>query len=83
VPTAPIGKLVDPTGAGDAYLAGLVFGVARRVPWPIVGRVAALLAAYAIEQRGCQEHHFTRPEFLARYTKAFGQSQELERSFAT
>ena len=82
VPTAPIQALVDPTGAGDAYLAGLVFGVARKLPWPVVGRVAALTAAYAIEQRGCQEHHFTRPDFLARYTSAFGAAQELTRSFA-
>jgi adenosine kinase len=82
VPTAPIRELVDPTGAGDAYLAGLVLGVARKLPWPIVGRVAALTAAYAIEQRGCQEHHFTRPEFLERYGTAFGASPELARSFA-
>jgi adenosine kinase len=82
VPTAPIRELVDPTGAGDAYLAGLVFGVARQLPWPVVGRVAALTAAYAIEQRGCQEHHFTRAEFLARFAVAFGAAPELTRSFA-
>ncbi len=83
VPTAPIGALVDPTGAGDAYLAGLVYGVARHLPWPTVGRVAALSAAYAIEQRGCQEHHFTRPEFMARYTKAFGPAKELQDSLTS
>lgn len=82
VPTAPIRALVDPTGAGDAYLAGLVFGAARKLPWPVVGRVAALTAAYAIEQRGCQEHHFTRPEFLARYETAFGPAEELLRTFS-
>ena len=82
VPTAPIQSLVDPTGAGDAYLAGLVFGVSRKLPWQIAGRVAALTAAYAIEQRGCQEHHFTRPEFMARYTSAFGAAKELKQLFA-
>jgi adenosine kinase len=82
IPTAPIQALVDPTGAGDAYLAGLVFGVARKLPWHIVGRVAALTAAYAIEQRGCQEHHFSRQEFLTRYASAFGAASELTRSFA-
>lgn len=82
VPTAPIGELIDPTGAGDAYLAGLIFGIAHQLAWPTVGRVAALTAAYAIEQRGCQEHHFTRAQFLARYVKAFGASPELERTFA-
>jgi adenosine kinase len=81
IPTAPIRALVDPTGAGDAYLAGLVFGVAHKLPWPVVGRVAALTAAYAIEQRGCQEHHFTRPAFATRYASAFGAAPELTRSF--
>jgi adenosine kinase len=47
-----------------------------------VGRVAALTAAYAIEQRGCQQHHFTRPEFLARYGSAFGPAKELAGTFA-
>jgi adenosine kinase len=82
VPTAPIRALVDPTGAGDAYLAGLVFGVARHLPWPITGRVAALSAAYAIEERGCQEHRYQPAQFLARYLTAFGPSPELERSLA-
>jgi adenosine kinase len=81
IPTAPIQALVDPTGAGDAYLGGLVFGVAHKLPWPVVGRVAALTAAYAIEQRGCQEHHFTRPAFVTRYASAFGAAPELSRSF--
>ncbi|MGO9064317.1 MAG: carbohydrate kinase family protein [Myxococcaceae bacterium] len=79
IPTAPIEALVDPTGAGDAYLAGLVFAVARRLSWPVAGRVAALAAAYALEQRGCQEHHYSRSDFIARYRKAFGVADELER----
>jgi adenosine kinase len=78
VPIAPITGVVDPTGAGDAYLAGLVFGLARRFPLEVVGRVAALTAAYAIEQRGCQEHHFTPTEFAERYAGAFGSSPEIE-----
>jgi adenosine kinase len=78
VPIAPITGVVDPTGAGDAYLAGLVFGLARRFPLEVVGRVAALTAAYAIEQRGCQEHHFTPAEFAERYAGAFGSSPEIE-----
>jgi adenosine kinase len=80
IPTAPVRALVDPTGAGDAYLAGVVFGVATQLPWPVVGRLAALSAAYAIEQRGCQEHHFTTAEFVARYAAAFGPSDELRSS---
>jgi adenosine kinase len=82
IPTAPIRSLIDPTGAGDAYLAGLVFGAARRLPWAVVGRVAALSAAYAIEERGCQEHRYTPAQFLERYRTAFGAAPELQRSLA-
>ncbi len=78
IPVAPIATLVDPTGAGDAYLAGLVFGMARRLPWTLAARIGSVAAAYAIEQQGCQAHVFTRPEFLARYRSAFGPVTELE-----
>jgi adenosine kinase len=78
IPVAPIAEVRDPTGAGDAYLAGLVFGLARKLPLPITGRIAALTAAYAIEHRGGQEHHFTPAEFAERYTAAFGPSPEIE-----
>jgi adenosine kinase len=74
VPVATIRDVVDPTGAGDAYLAGLVFGLARRFPVELTGRVAALAAAYTIEQRGCQEHTYTLPEFAERFATAFGPS---------
>lgn len=78
VPVAPVTGVVDPTGAGDAYLAGLVFGLARRFSLPIVGRVAALAAAYAVEQRGCQEHRYSPDEFVERYVSTFGPSEEVE-----
>lgn len=78
IPIAPVTEVRDPTGAGDAYLAGLVFGLAHRLPLPIIGRIASLAATYAIEQRGCQEHTFTRAEFAARYADVFGPSAEVE-----
>ncbi len=78
IPAAPIEEVVDPTGAGDAYIAGLIFGLARGFPLEVVGRVAALTAAYAIEHRGSQEHHYTPAEFAERYTSAFGSSPEIE-----
>jgi adenosine kinase len=78
VPVAQISELADPTGAGDAYIAGLVFGLARDFPMPVVGRVAALTAAYAVEQQGCQEHHFTPAEFAGRYADTFGSAPEVE-----
>jgi adenosine kinase len=78
IPVAPIADVIDPTGAGDAYLGGLVFGLARRFPLEVTGRVAALAAAYAIEHRGCQEHAYTPAEFAERYAIAFGAAAEIE-----
>ena len=78
IPVAPISGVVDPTGAGDAYLAGLAVGIARDLPLEITGRVAALAAAYAVEHSGPQEHYYTPDEFAERYTSAFGSSPEIE-----
>ncbi len=72
IPTAPVSEVVDPTGAGDAYLAGLAFGIAHDLPLDVTGRIAALCATYAIETRGCQEHSYAREEFAVRYQTAFG-----------
>jgi adenosine kinase len=73
IPTAPVRDVVDPTGAGDAYLAGLALGIAHDLPIEVTGRVAALAAAYTIEERGCQEHAYGRDAFIERYREAFGQ----------
>lgn len=78
IPTAPVAQVVDPTGAGDAFLAGLVFGIARDLPLEVMGRVAALTSAYTIEQRGCQEHRFSLAEFAVRYRSAFGEELPAE-----
>jgi adenosine kinase len=77
IPVVPAAEVRDPTGAGDAYLAGLVFGLARKLPLAITGRIAALMATYTIEQHGCQEHHFTLAEFAERYSSAFGPAPEV------
>jgi adenosine kinase len=71
IPVAPA-TLVDPTGAGDAYTAGLLAGLRRGLELGVAGRVAALAAAYAVERNGTQEHRFTVDEFAARYQQAFG-----------
>jgi len=78
IPAAPITDVVDPTGAGDAYLAGLAFSLVRQFPLEVAGRVASLAAAYAIEHSGPQEHHYTSAEFAERYKGAFGSSPEVE-----
>jgi adenosine kinase len=72
IPVAPVSEVVDPTGAGDAFLSGIVYGLARDLPLEVTGRIAALTASYCIEQRGCQEHRFRASEFAERYRAAFG-----------
>jgi adenosine kinase len=78
IPVAPVGEVLDPTGAGDAYLGGLVFGLAHNLPLAVTGRIAALAAAYCVEQRGCQEHTYSAAAFAARYAEAFGSAEEIE-----
>jgi adenosine kinase len=71
VPIAPARAVVDPTGAGDAYTAGLIAGLRRGYPLPLVGRLAALAAVYAVESYGTMNHQYTPEEFAARLRSAF------------
>src|SRR5258708_5650230 len=72
IPAAPPSRESDPTGAGDAYRAGLVAGLLRGLKLAEAGRVASLAASYAIEQGGTIEHGYTQKEFSRRYRTAFG-----------
>jgi adenosine kinase len=72
IPAAPPVRESDPTGAGDAYRAGLVAGLLRGLDLDVAGRVASLAATYAIEQVGTVEHDYTQAEFTRRYREAFG-----------
>ncbi|MES9880998.1 MAG: carbohydrate kinase family protein [Sedimenticola sp.] len=74
IPTAPTASLEDPTGCGDAYRAGLLYGLMNDLEWETTGRIAALMGAIKIEQAGTQNHSFTRGEFDARFEAAFGYS---------
>ncbi len=73
VPPATPKEIVDPVGAGDAYLGGLVYGLEAGMDIERAGRVASLAAVYAIEQYGTQAHNYTRDEFAQRYTENFGE----------
>ena len=77
IPIAPVKDVVDPTGAGDAFLGGLLYAMSKKAPLPLAGRVGALAASYVIEQKGCQEHHYTPQDFQARYETVFGDSASL------
>jgi len=72
VGTAKPEKVVDPTGAGDAYRAGLVSGLVSGYSLESCGRMGSVAAVYAVEQYGTQNHRYTREEFLRRYETNFG-----------
>jgi len=72
IPAAAPKAVVDPTGCGDAYRAGLIHGLLRGLDWETIGRTASLMGAIKIESRGPQNHRFTRTEFDRRYRDNFG-----------
>jgi adenosine kinase len=71
IPVAPARSVVDPTGAGDAYTAGVAVGLLHGAPLAEVGRLAAVAAVYAVECYGTQNHRYTLDEFATRYQAAF------------
>jgi adenosine kinase len=72
IPCAKPRAVVDPTGCGDAYRAGLIHGLLRGLDWETIGRTASLMGAIKIESRGPQNHEFTPAEFERRYQDNFG-----------
>ena len=72
IPAATPKAVVDPTGCGDAYRAGLIHGLLRGLDWETTGRVASLMGAMKIESRGPQNHVFTKADFDKRYQENFG-----------
>ena len=72
IPSVKPEKIADPTGCGDAYRAGLLYGIARGWDWAATGRLASLLGAFKIAHRGPQNHRATRDQIDARFRAAFG-----------
>lgn len=72
IPVARAKQLLDPTGCGDAYRAGLLYGLQNGLDWEITGRIAALMGAIKIEHAGTQNHSFTFAEFADRFKNTFG-----------
>jgi len=79
---AKVAKIVDPTGAGDGYRAGLIKGLSifgkhsaikdyQNLPWQKIGQMASLAAVYAVEHYGTQNHHYTYQQFKKRYKLNF------------
>jgi len=72
IPAVRAAAVVDPTGCGDAYRAGLVYGLMRGADWETTGRVASLMGALKIATVGTQNHGFTIDEFKDRFDGIFG-----------
>ena len=72
IPCVAPDAVLDPTGCGDAYRAGLLYGIARGWHWPGTGRLASVMGAIKIAHRGPQNHKPAHDEIAARYEKAFG-----------
>jgi adenosine kinase len=66
-------SVVDPTGCGDAYRAGLLYGIAQRWDWSTTGNLASVMGSLKIESRGGQNHAVDRNAIAERYREAFGE----------
>ena len=74
IPSVAPDAVVDPTGCGDAYRAGLLHGIASGWDWETCGRLGSVMGAIKIAHRGPQNHQPSRAEISERYRKAFGTS---------
>src|SRR5678816_602430 len=72
IPPAHERRITDPTGCGDAYRAGLIFGLMRNYELPACGRMASLMGALKIEHPGTQNQRFTYAEFAEQFRQQFG-----------
>lgn len=72
IPCVKPKEIVDPTGCGDAYRAGLLYGIVNNLDWQTTGQLSSLIGALKIAQRGGQNHQFTRDEIDQYYFESFG-----------
>jgi adenosine kinase len=72
IPAVPPKSIADPTGCGDAYRAGLLYGLLNGLDWETTGRIASLMGSIKIEHQGPQNHTFSLDQFKKRYKAAFG-----------
>jgi len=71
IPAVEAKQLNDPTGCGDAFRSGLLYGLMNDLDWEITGRIASLLGSIKIEHHGTQNHQFTMDEFKSRFQSVF------------
>ena len=74
IPCVEADSVADPTGCGDAYRAGLLYGIAHGWDWATTGKLGAVMGAIKVARRGAQNHAPTREEIETRFRRAFGYS---------
>ena len=72
IPPVPAAKVVDPTGCGDAFRGGLLFGLENGMDWETTGRLASLMGSIKITHQGPQNHQMSKDEIAAEFKSAFG-----------
>lgn len=78
IPTVPEDQVVDPTGVGDAFRGGFLAGYSHGFDWKLCGEIGSLSAVYCLEQRGTQNHSYTREDFVQRFRKHFDDGGKLD-----
>jgi adenosine kinase len=71
IPSVKPEEINDPTGCGDAYRAGLLYGLINEFDWATIGRIASLMGSIKIAQHGTQNHYFTLDEFKELFKENF------------
>ena len=77
IPPVPEERIVDPTGVGDAFRGGFLTGYAHDFGWKLCGQIGSLAAVYCLEQKGPQNHEYTRAEFVQRFREHFDDGGKL------
>lgn len=72
IPCVPVAQVIDPTGCGDAFRAGMLYGLTKGMDWETTGRLASLMGAIKITHQGGQNHAPSRAEIEQRFEAAFG-----------
>jgi len=72
IPPAQERRVTDPTGCGDAFRAGLLYGIEKGYDWPTIGRIGTLMGALKVEYPGTQNQRFSHQEFVDQFKLQFG-----------
>jgi len=78
IPVVPVEQIVDPTGVGDAFRGGFLKGICMNADLQTCGQMGSVAAAYCLEQRGTQNHHYSPADFVTRYRKYFDDQGVLD-----